>query len=329
MDYKSFVGIDVSKKTLDVVIFQKEKMNKSPHICIENSTKGCQELLSWFKENNVCIKKALVCLEHTGIYSTLAVTFFQNKTTCCMESALHIKRSLGLIRGKNDKADAYQIARFCYLHREELKPVEMPSEVLLKLKHLLNERDRLVKSRQIDRTIIKEFDNEVNQQSINRARKRILSLTEDIKEIEKEMENSIRLDPSLEVNYQLISSVIGIGLVNAVTFILYTNNFTSITDSRKYAAYSGIAPFEHTSGTSVRGRTKVSKLANQKIKVNLTNGARSAIINDPELKLYYNRKKEEGKHHGTVMNAVKFKLISRVFATVKRGTPFVKLRQAG
>jgi len=61
----------------------------------------------------------------------------------------------------------------------------------------------------------------------------------------------------------------------------------------------------------------------------LTNGARSAIINDPELRLYYERKKGEGKEHGTIMNAVKFKLITRVFATVKRGTPYVRLRQAG
>ncbi len=82
-------------------------------------------------------------------------------------------------------------------------------------------------------------------------------------------------------------------------------------------------------GTSILGKTRVSEVSNKRIKVNLTIGARSAIINDPELKLYYKRKTDEGKEHGTVMNAVKFKLITRVFATVKRGTPYVKLRQAG
>jgi len=329
MEYNWYVGIDISKKTLDFVIFQKEKMKKSPHICIENNTLGFEQLLLWFEEQSVVLKETLVCMEHTGIYGAQAVTFFNERATCCIESPLHIKRSLGLVRGKNDKADAYQISRFCYLHREELKPVKIASEAYVRLKNLLKERDRLVKSRQVDRTIVKEFDNEANKASIDRAKKRITLLSEDISEIEAEMETIIHLDHEIEANYKLVKSVIGIGLVNAVTFILYTNNFTTITDARKYAAYSGVAPFEHSSGSSIRGKTKVSKLANQKIKANLTNGARSAIINDPELKLYYSRKKEEGKDHGTVMNAVKFKLISRVFATVKRGTPFVKLRQAG
>jgi transposase len=329
MEYKWYLGIDISKRNLDIVIFQKDKMKKSPHIRIDNSALGFEHLLLWFEEQSVILKETLVCMEHTGVYGARTVAFLSEKTTCCVESPLHIKRSLGLVRGKNDKADAYQISRFCYLHREELKPVKIASDVSIKLKNLLNERDRLVKSRQVDRTIVNEFDNEDNKSSIIRAKKRILSLSEDIKEIQEEMETTIHLDHEMEVNYKLVKSVVGIGLVNAVTFILYTNNFTTITDARKYAAYSGVAPFEHTSGSSIRGRTKVSKLANQKIKVNLTNGARSAIINDPELKLYYCRKKEEGKDHGTVMNAVKFKLISRVFATVKRGTPFVKLRQAG
>jgi len=329
MEYNWYVGIDISKKTLDVVIFQKEKMKKSPHIRIENNTLGFEQLLLWFKEQNIILKETLICMEHTGIYGTQAITFFNEKATCCVESPLHIKRSLGLIRGKNDKADAYQIARFCYLHREELKPVKIASEISIRLKNLLNERDRLVKARQVDRTIVKEFDNNDNKPSIDRAKKRIALLSEDIEEIEGEMESLIHLDHETEVNYNLVKSVVGIGLVNAISFILYTNNFTTITDARKYAAYSGVAPFQHTSGSSIKGKTRVSKLANQKIKANLTNGARSAIVNDPELKLYYNRKKEEGKEHGTVMNAVKFKLISRVFATVKRGTPFVKLRQAG
>jgi len=166
-------------------------------------------------------------------------------------------------------------------------------------------------------------------QCIARAKERVAILTAQIQQIEKDIEATIQEDQKIERSYRLAKSVTGIGLVNAVMFILFTNNFTSITEARKYACYSGIAPFEHSSGSSIRGKTRTSHLANKRIKVNLTNGARSAIINDPELRLYYERKKKEGKEHGTIMNAVKFKLITRVFATVKRGTPYVKLRQAG
>lgn len=65
------------------------------------------------------------------------------------------------------------------------------------------------------------------------------------------------------------------------------------------------------------------------MKANLTNAARSAIVYDPELRIYYKRKREEGKAHGTALNAAKFKIVTRAYAVINRGTPFVKLRLAG
>jgi len=329
MNYKWFIGIDISKETLDIVLYRKELREKSPHCKIRNNQKGFKEIITWLKGQRVELQHTLFCMEHTGIYGFEIAGFLNEKANYCMESSLHIKRSLGLIRGKNDKIDAYQIARFCYLHREELKPGKLPARSMLFLKSLVNERERLVKIRAIDRTVIKELNYKENLQCIARAKERVAILTAQIQQIEKDIEATIQEDQKIERSYRLAKSVTGIGLVNAVMFILFTNNFTSITEARKYACYSGIAPFEHSSGSSIRGKTRTSHLANKRIKVNLTNGARSAIINDPELRLYYERKKREGKEHGTIMNAVKFKLITRVFATVKRGTPYVKLRQAG
>ncbi len=329
MNYKWFVGIDISKGTLDLVLYKKELQKKSPHCQILNNSKGFRTINKWLKDQNAILQDTLFCMEHTGIYGIEIASYLNNKASYCMEAATHIKRSLGLTRGKNDKVDAYQISRFCYLHREELTPTKLPTKSMVLLKSLINERERLVKVRVIDKRIIAEMYFEANKPCIERARNRINLLTDDIEQIESEIKQIIKEDMEIEQNYNLVTSVTGIGLVNAVMFILFTNNFKSITDARKYACYTGIAPFEHTSGISIRGKTRVSKLANRRIKVNLTNGARSAVQNDPELKLYYNRKREEGKEHGTVMNAVKFKLITRVFATVKRGTPYVKLRQAG
>lgn len=329
MNYKWFVGIDISKKTLDVVLYKKELQKKSPHCQVTNNSNGFNKLIKWFIEQNVKLKDTLFCMEHTGIYGMELASFLDNRANYCLESPIHIKRSLGLTRGKNDKVDAFQISRFCYLHREELTPGKLPAKTMLMLKSLINERERLVKVRTIDKIILKELNYKENSTCIVRAKNRINILTIDIDQVEDEIEEAIKKDLKIERNYKLAKSVTGIGLVNAVMFIVFTNNFSSITEARKYACYSGIAPFEHTSGSSIRGKTRVSKLANRRIKVNLTNGARSAIINDPEIKLYYKRKKEEGKEHGTIMNAIKFKLITRVFATVKRGTPYVKLRQAG
>jgi hypothetical protein len=87
-----------------------------------------------------------------------------------------------------------------------------------------------------------------------------------------------------------------------------------------------VAPFDHTSGTSVRGKTQVSKICRTQQKAELSMAARSAVVHDPGLKRYYQRKMKEkggGKDaHGVVLNAVKFKLILRMFAVVKSGQPY-------
>ena len=87
----------------------------------------------------------------------------------------------------------------------------------------------------------------------------------------------------------------------------------------------GVAPFEYSSGTSIRGKTKTSHLANREVKVYLTRAAITAIAWDPKIKAYYKRKIAEGKHKASVINAVRAKIIARCFAVIKRKTPFVTL----
>ena len=122
-------------------------------------------------------------------------------------------------------------------------------------------------------------------------------------------------------------SVTGVGLQIASYIIVYTNNFTVFSNWRKFACYCGLAPFEYSSGTSIRRRTRTSKMANRKLKAIIGNGATSALLVDKELLAYYNRKLKEGKHKLLIINNIKNKMISRIFATVKRGTPFVRLNQ--
>jgi len=330
MKFKWFVGIDISKKTLDSTLFENGNNKKSPHKQFNNDGKGHQTLVKWLGSQGVSLDEVLFCMEHTGVYGlNLAVFLEKNELVYSMVSPLHIKRSLGLVRGKNDKVDSYQIARYCYLHREDIRQTKLPHESIQELKGLINERERLVKVQTSEKIVLSELRKSNSSNTIRRIEARIVIFSEDIKCIEQEMEQIIEAEASISKNYKLIRSVIGIGLVNSVLFLVYTCNFQSFKDARKYACYGGVAPFENSSGTSIKGKTRVSHLANKRIKVNLSNAARSAIQNDPELHLYYERKAKEGKEHGIIMNAVKFKLITRVFAVVNRGTPFVKMRQAG
>lgn len=329
MKRKWFIGIDISKKTLDVVIYDQKNGKSGYHFKVENNTKGFKKMTKVLKIEGVKLNEAFICLEYCGIYGLEIGLYLDNKIDFCFCSPLQIKRSLGLIRGKNDKIDAYKIARFCYLFRDELSASSMPTKTMLKLKNLMGERNRVVKSSKIEKQVIKELSIHLDKKTITRSSKRLKLLLEDIKIIEKEIVELIKSDEKLNENYQLLLSITGVGIVNAVMMILCTNNFEGITKARSFACYCGVAPFEYSSGTSIRGKTRVSNLANKKMKADLTNAARSAVINDPELRIYYKRKREQGKAHGTVMNAIKFKIITRAFAVINRKTPFVKLRMAG
>ena len=116
-----------------------------------------------------------------------------------------------------------------------------------------------------------------------------------IDRVEKDMEEAVKADVEVMTNYSLLTSIKGIGPVNAVAAIVSTDNFRAFDNPRQYACYIGVAPFPNTSGTSVRGRTRVSKLAMADIKAKITQAALSAITYDSEMAEYYSRKNWAGE----------------------------------
>jgi len=153
--------------------------------------------------------------------------------------------------------------------------------------------------------------------------KKIEANKKHIVQLEKEILELIRADEAMLLNYRILTSIKGIGPVNAWMTLAYTENFTLFTDARKYAVYVGVIPFNNRSGTSLKGKDKVSHLANKEAKQELNQAAKSAITHDPEIHAYAERKLQN-KPYPLVLNNVKFKLILRMFSLVKRGEMFVK-----
>lgn len=114
-----------------------------------------------------------------------------------------------------------------------------------------------------------------------------------------------------------------LGRIISLYTILYTQNFQLIKCPRKFACYSGVAPFKNESGTSVRIGSRVSFYVNRKLKGMLNFGAMNAVKSDPQLRAYYERKTSEKGSKMLVLNSVRNKLIHRMFAVVKRGIPYV------
>ncbi|MGM9478003.1 transposase [Pedobacter sp. GSP4] len=141
--------------------------------------------------------------------------------------------------------------------------------------------------------------------------------------MEKRIEACWSTDERLAGLMTLIQSVVGIGPVTALEIIIATNEFININNPRAFASYSGVAPFNYQSGTSVKKRARISGIANKKIKSLLHLSAMSAVRHIPDIREYWKRKTTvEGKNKMSVLNAVRFKMICRIFACVRDNRPY-------
>jgi transposase len=239
---------------------------------------------------------------------------------------LAIKRSLGITRGKNDKVDAARIAQY---GEEKYKTIQVSkpwNKAIMQLKELLGLRKRIVREKASYIVTLKERRHmfpESKQDSLCKILETKIKQNEKlIDQLDKELLDFLEGHLEIKTNYELLISIRGIGMVNALMTIGYTENFECFPNARSYAVYVGVVPFDYSSGTSIRGRKKVSPIANKELKQELTQAARSAIQWDPELREYALRKMNN-KCYNVVLNNVKFKLILRMFAVVKKQSKYV------
>jgi transposase len=316
-----FIGIDVSRNKLDVHCFNNEE-----HFIISNNAEGLSILTKWLYQHQIKFEQLWLVFEFTGMYCHCLCQYCKaNNIQYSEVPAMEIQRTMGITRGKNDKVDAKRIAIFAQEKQHKLKvtiPVDKATE---ELKRAMSLRDKLVGQRAGYMACLKEMKHALDLKEdaieikIHQKMKEVLD--EQIKDIEKHIKKIIATDEALQKNYNLLVSVKGVGFVIAVYTIIYTANFTKFTNCRKFACYCGIAPFENSSGTITR-RSRVSHLANKKIKSVLSQGARSASIYDAEIKQFYERKLKDGKSNGSVMNIIKNKLVARMFAVIHKQKPY-------
>lgn len=328
METVYFLGVDIAKKTfqgaltLDGVNQFEAEVDNSP-AAIKQYFKELREKFKFSSD------QLIVCLEHTGIYCLPILDYLvKNEIKVCVEPALQIKQSQGMTRGKNDQVDARRIAQYAYKNRQELRFWKPQRITIQKLKALLVLRERLVKTRTQLETPLNEgqeyIEESIRKSLVKVCRNSIRGLTKDIDKAEKEIEALIKKDAQLQEEFQLATSVPGVGRITALNVIVSTGEFERISEAKKFACYAGVAPFEHASGSSVRGKTKVSKIANMTLKKLLHLAAMSAIQFCEELKAFYQRKVAEGKNKMSVINAVRNKLISRIFSCIKNKRMYQK-----
>ncbi len=324
MDIKEVIGIDVGKKYNEAHIHTNQKLFE-----FENNIEGFRTFEKWVIKNVKYQKSEIIfAFEHTGLYSyPMSVYFTEKEYSYIVIPGLELKRSMGITRGKDDKIDAKRIASYAYEKRRKLKPYELPQENIIQIKRLLSLREKLVKQRAGYKGTLGEFKTFLkrkdNKMLFDIHEKMIKELSKQIEKLEKKLDDIVQNDQQIKQMYKLIISIKGVGPQTALFLIVYTDKFTRFDSWRKFASYCGIAPFPNRSGISIRGRTKVSNLANKKIKSLLDLCAKTSIQFNPEMKLYYERRVKQGKPKMSTINIIRNKILSRIFAVVQRGTPYV------
>lgn len=323
-----FCGIDISLKTLDYAMCydDKELLEEKK---TANSKSGIKKLIKDL------LKKSdrdhiWVCCEHTGNYGLLLAKLLkEHNIKFSMVSALEIKKSIGITRGKNDKVDAKRITEYIAANNYKVKPTELPADELLKLKSLMTTRRQQIKIRTQLKNARKSLlivNESINiRESITFYNKEIRRLDKVILSIEEQFIEVVKQSEDMLTSYKKLTSIIGIGLINAVSLIIITNNFKSFDNPRKFNCYAGIAPFEHKSGTSVHQTTKTSNFRNKSIKAVMYNIAHNANKYDPQINAFFKRKKAEGKNEFSIKNAIACKMVYRIFAVMNREEPYVKM----
>lgn len=318
-------GIDLAKGKFDVSFLQPTSKKASPkpmHKVIKNNAQAITSFLKTLPED------AVLVAEHTGVYGDTLLKL-------CTDMKVKIAYVSGLIihtykctpdRGKTDKKDCNTLREFGERFFDKLIFNKFPSTALYELRQLSNQRTMLVEERKRIRTRQKtEKCRPIQCDKVIESLRRLLeSLDYEIAQIERDIRDVIKKDKEIANHFNIITSIPGVGLVTALELITKSQNFTTISTAREYAAYAGIAPYEKSSGKMNAG-AHISKIGNRRSKTLLYICAESARKHNKEIKLYYDRRTIiEKKHKVYTLNAIANKLLRIIFTLIRKNEIFDK-----
>ncbi|MGY4537037.1 transposase [Mucilaginibacter sp. UYNi724] len=330
MKYKYFIGIDISKNKLDFAVVKDNKVLLQ-EVAL-NEPKAILAYLETLKERlSIKPSTTLFCMERTGIYGNhLIAMLWKRKFKFVVEHPLHIKNSMGLVRGKDDKIDALRIAKFAQKNCEEIR-LWVPQRLEMgRLKSLVSLRNKLMGIRLSLKMPIADvvtfMPKLIKEQAIQACEKSLEALSDDLSKVELKIKQELTEDSRFNRLLEILTSIPSVGIVMAVQFITATNEFKDITRPRQFACYAGVAPFRFESGKIIK-KLKVSHQANKKVKSLLHMCAIGSLRVDKELKAYFDRKKKEGKPGMLIVNAIRNKIIVRAFACVNQDRLYIAREQ--
>jgi len=309
------VGIDVSKKTLDVCALVKQGKQ---HQQFSNTPQGHEALAQWLEQWAADVH---IALEATGRYGDAVASYLYSQGyAVSLINPLRVKafgQSL-LSRAKTDRHDAYLIALFCQMHRPALWQPSTP--IIIQLK----EQTRYLKSlKQMRQQEVNRLKSGLQDQCVKAILEtNIAHLEQQIQHLEKQIHQAIRQDPALSQAYQLLDTIPGLGKTTIPILLAEIGRIDRFGSAGQLACYAGITPKLHQSGTSVYKRSRISKQGNKHLRTALYFPAIVAKSKNPICLQLAQRLEKEGKAGKQIVVAVMRKLLHLAYGVLKSGQAF-------
>jgi transposase len=311
------LGIDIAKLKFNVCLIQHN--GKLRHKVFPNTSTGFEQLLDWLSRQGVSTVHA--CLEATGTYGeSLALFLHQagHRVSVVNPAAVKAFAQSRLSRTKTDKVDAELIARFC---QAQVPPAWTPlPEEVRELQALVRRLESLIEMRVMEEN---RLSSGITVDSVRRSVEELLAhLNEQIRRTEELIRQHISNHPGLKRQSELLDSIPGIAETTAARLLAEITDIKQYKSARQVAAYAGLVPRERQSGTSLRGRTRLSKIGNARLRRALYWPAITALRCSPFFQAWAKGLQERGKSKMSVVCAVMRKLVHLAYGVLKSEKPF-------
>ena len=322
-----FIGLDISKADFAASIYKTPKEPIVTKEAIPNERKGFEMLLLWLNDYHIDKKNCRICMEATGVYSQ-AISYYLlfQGFPVSVEPPLKVKRAFDPVGHKTDPVDSKQIAEYAYRFQDELTSWQPRDEILEKIRQLLSVREQFTKQKVALKNAIQAYHKQrVQVTLIKKAQKETLSQIEkQIARIDKELAKLINQDPNTFQKASNLKSIPGYGMLLAAHLLVITENFTKIQNYKRLAAFIGIVPYKHQSGTSVCKRAKIRHFGPMPSRKLLRLAAQSVATHDTTFRRYYLRKVAQGKAKALVLNNISNKLLKIACTIIRNNTRYIK-----
>jgi len=314
------VGIDVSKKKLDISLLVEGKARTK---VLENSVAGHQALLAWLEKSKVPMSALHICMESTGVYSEPVALALHNAglmvsvvNPACIKGFGHSEN----IRNKNDTIDAGLIARYCAAMRPE--PWVPPPLEQRQLRAWSQRVQTLKDMRQQEENRLEALTVSGIDDVAEHVKQLIDWLSKEIAKLERDINDHIDRHPGLKHDADLLASIPGLGATTVAKLLGHLGDIRRFDSAKTFAAFLGVTPKQRSSGSSVQGRTMMSRTGSTALRTALYMPSLVARRHNPILRRFAEHLAQGGMAKKAVIGAVMHKLAHLIYGIIRTGKPF-------